>query len=697
MKKAEVCFIGRNEAVCRLPAQQLSRFLGQYINVKEWSLNNLDDLTGVVDSDVYITSSKVVYNVVKPHLPERKTIFIADRTINTEHLDHLLELDPTTKAIFATHSKETALMGIEMVKNFGIHHITMYPYYPGCQMELSSEINTVIITGSRNLVPPSIRTVIDLGAKGLDISTFAQLIHHLHLPLQILNKISNQYIHDIMAITVKRQQIASLNSALLNTVTQAIIAVDTEEEVTLLNPAAAKLLQLQEKEVIGQKMTRIAPEIDLRSVIRERQLLRHDFKQIGSSHYILDANPIIDTTGFVSGAVATIRPVSEVQELETKVRRELRLSGNLAKYSFSDIIGESPELKNAIQLATHFAKTESTILLEGESGTGKEMFAQAIHNLSPRKHGGFVAINFAALPENLIESELFGYDEGAFTGAKKGGKPGLFEEAHKGTIFLDEIGDASLEVQKRLLRVLEEREVRRVGGRAVTPVDVRVVAATNKNLVQLVESGKFRGDLYYRLCTLPINIPSLAARGGDIIKLIDFFSRKSYGYPLRLHSELSAFLQRYSWPGNIRELQNIVIYLYNVVGWNEASIEHLPSYITGKGPKAPVAFSDVQIEKDTDGFVHELEMQNVRKEVAAILAEIKSACAVEKKGLGRNALLKRLELLNLGWSEYKVRHWLKILIKNGYLIAGATKQGNKVTEKGNELLQSLDSWKHRDV
>lgn len=234
MKKAEVCFIGRNEAVCRLPAQQLSRFLGQYINIKEWSLNDLDDLTGVVDSDTYIASSKEVYNVVRPHLPENKTIFIADRTINTEHLNSLLELNPTTKAIFATHSKETALMGIDMVNNFGINHITIYPYYPGCQMEIPSDIDTVIITGSRNLVPPSMRTVIDLGAKVLDISTFAQLIHYLQLPLRVLNRISNQYIQDIMAITVKRQQIASLNRTLLNTVTQAIIAVNADENVTLL-------------------------------------------------------------------------------------------------------------------------------------------------------------------------------------------------------------------------------------------------------------------------------------------------------------------------------------------------------------------------------------------------------------------------------------------------------------------------------
>lgn len=690
MKKADVCFVGRNEVVCRLPAQQLSRFLGQYINIKEWSLNDLDDLTGIVASDTYITSSKEVYDVVKPHLPEEKTIFIADRTISTEHLDHLLELAPTTKAIFATHSKETALMGIEMIKNFGINHITMVPYYPGCEMELTDEIDTVIITGSRNLIPKSIRTVVDLGAKGLDISTFAQLIHHLQLPLQILNKISNQYIHDIMAITVKRQQIASLNRTLLNTVTQAIIAVNTEENITLLNPAAENLLQLQEKRVIGQKITRIAPAIDLSSVIQDNQLLQHDFKQIGSSHYIVDANPIVDTTGFVSGAVATIRPVSEVQELETKVRRELKLSGNLAKYTFTDIIGESPQLKKAIQFASQFAKTESTILLEGESGTGKEMFAQAIHNLSPRKHGSFVAINFAALPENLIESELFGYDDGAFTGAKKGGKPGLFEEAHNGTIFLDEIGDASLEVQKRLLRVLEEREVRRVGGRAVTPVDVRVVAATNKNLVQLVKSGKFREDLYYRLCTLPINIPSLSARGDDIIKLIDFFSRKSYRYPLRLHPELSVFLQRYSWPGNIRELQNIVIYLYNVVGWDEALISHLPLYLTNKELTTPAALLAAQAKENTDSFIHELEMQNIRQEVATILTEIKSACTVDKKGLGRNALVSRLELLKLGWSEYKVRHWLKILAKGGYLVVGTTKQGSKITEKGLSLLRSLE-------
>jgi transcriptional regulator with PAS, ATPase and Fis domain len=230
---------------------------------------------------------------------------------------------------------------------------------------------------------------------------------------------------------------------------------------------------------------------------------------VRDSYFIISASPLTNDVGDIRGAVVTTRPVNEVEELETKVRRTLRRKGHNAKHNFGEIIDQSSPLIKAVELAKKFAKTGLTVLLEGESGTGKELFAQAIHNHSPRKNGPFVAINFAALPENLVESDLFGYEDGAFTGAKKGGKPGLFEEAHQGTIFLDEIGDATLNVQKKLLRVLEEREVRRVGGSTVTPIDVRVIAATNQNLEEMVQKGEFRKDLFYRICTLPVFIPSL--------------------------------------------------------------------------------------------------------------------------------------------------------------------------------------------
>ncbi len=226
-------------------------------------------------------------------------------------------------------------------------------------------------------------------------------------------------------------------------------------------------------------------------------------------------------------------------------------------------------MKDLIKLGNQLALSESTVLIEGESGTGKELFAQGIHMASRRSSGPFVPVNFAALPYSLLESELFGYEEGAFTGAQKGGKIGLLEAAHGGTLFLDEIGDAPLEFQVRLLRVLQEKQIRRVGGRKIIPIDVRVVVATNRNLFNEVEHGRFREDLFYRVSVLPVKIPSLRHRKEDISYLLQYFML-AYGQKnIKQLNELFEpetidYLSNYDWPGNVRQLMNVVEYVCHI-------------------------------------------------------------------------------------------------------------------------------------
>lgn len=241
-------------------------------------------------------------------------------------------------------------------------------------------------------------------------------------------------------------------------------------------------------------------------------------------------------------------------------RKKLHDQGLMAKYQFTDIMGGSLLLINTITQARKFARTRSTVLITGESGTGKELFAQSIHNESDRRRGPFVAVNCAALPENLLESELYGYEEGAFTGAKRGGKPGLFELAHGGTIFMDEIGELGPQLQVRLLRVIQQKEVMRVGGDKVMSVDVRIITATNRNLLEAVKKGNFREDLYYRLNVLPLNVPPLRERTEDIPPLFThFLNRNRAGKALgNIPAQILSRLKGYSWPGNVRELENLV-------------------------------------------------------------------------------------------------------------------------------------------
>ena len=262
-------------------------------------------------------------------------------------------------------------------------------------------------------------------------------------------------------------------------------------------------------------------------------------------------------------SVETLLVFQEISELQKKMhsaQKQFCLNGFVAKSSFGNIIGTGPAIQKAKKIAAKYAKSSVTILLESETGTGKELFAQSIHNASNRKHGPFVAVNCATFSETLLESELFGYEEGAFTGAHKGGKIGLLELAHQGTIFLDEIDAISPSLQSRLLRVLQEKEILRVGGNRIINVDVRFIAATNKKLYNLVKEGKFREDLYFRLNVLNLRLPPLRERIEDIPHLIDFFIHKSKGRSknVNISSKGIEILQKYDWPGNVRELEKIM-------------------------------------------------------------------------------------------------------------------------------------------
>ncbi len=261
------------------------------------------------------------------------------------------------------------------------------------------------------------------------------------------------------------------------------------------------------------------------------------------------------------GRVVSLLNAAQIQTTEDQLRKKLHYKGHQAKYSFDHLITRSPRMLECIQEAKAYALTDFNIVVVGETGTGKELISQSIHAFSHRAENNFVALNCAALPENLLESELFGYVEGAFTGAAKGGKPGLFEIAHNGTIFLDEISEIPLGLQGRLLRVLQEREIMRLGDNRIIPINIRVIAATNKNLEDLVHAGKFRSDLYYRLYVLQLNLPALRERREDIPLLVQGFirqfqAREGLTTPLELSEADFRLLQDRPWRGNIRELRN---------------------------------------------------------------------------------------------------------------------------------------------
>ncbi|MZQ98392.1 MAG: AAA family ATPase [Acidaminobacter sp.] len=337
------------------------------------------------------------------------------------------------------------------------------------------------------------------------------------------------------------------------------VAIDNFGQITLVNNFIKRVFQTGSEELTGKNIKESLPLIgNLVDFLNPDVQASSDV--INTGDYTLLYNRIrLVNDDVIVGAMATLKDIRQVQAEDQRIRLKQYADGLYAKYNFSDLIGSNIDFVNSKKMAESFAKTDSTILITSESGTGKELFAQAIHNASPRAKGPFVAINCASLAESILESELFGYVEGAFTGTRKSGKPGVFEMAKGGTIFLDEIGELPVNLQSKLLRVLQERSVMRLGDDKIIPVDVRVIAATNRNLVENVKGGTFRKDLFFRLNVLRLTLPPLNKRGDDLLQLASFFLKK-HGVEKEapLSEDVTYLLQNYSWPGNIRELENLM-------------------------------------------------------------------------------------------------------------------------------------------
>jgi len=453
---------------------------------------------------------------------------------------------------------------------------------------------------------------------------------------------------NIYSLSLREKEKAERFKAILDHSTDGIIVLDKNDVITIFNPAAEKIFDISADQVLNRSIKNNINRKYFCNIYGDGKYQLNKLVKVKNKQIVLNRVPIM-VGDEQRGLVMTFQEISQIQKLEQKVRTELYKKGLVAKYNFDDIIGESKLIKDTINQAKKIGRTSSTIMLTGETGTGKELFAQSIHNISHRKDGPFVAINCAALPENLLESELFGYEEGAFTGAKKGGKIGMFELAHGGTIFLDEVGEIPLSLQGRLLRVLQEREVLRVGGDYIFNVDIRVIAATNVDLYQKVKEGKFREDLYFRLNVLDLRIPSLRERKEDIPLLVMNFIQEmntKHGTKIKdITDSAMELIKEYDWPGNIRQLQNFtekMCILSNTSVINESLVRQLLNLGLQKTERMNAA-KENRAETITLDIrnIKDIELQII-KEASKVFKGNKTLLA-EKLGMSRTTLWKRLK------------------------------------------------------
>ena len=448
-------------------------------------------------------------------------------------------------------------------------------------------------------------------------------------------------------------------TTVLNHSEEGIVVFDPEGKIQVFNKAAERIFSVSADKALGTHIGSVFPEyLQLREERAESSFpgMSGASEVVKSDRFSLSVfSAKMTLRGEPKGCLLTIQDISKILQLETQIREKLHQHGHVARHNFSDIIGSSPRISDAVNTARFYAETDSTVMIIGKTGTGKEMFAQSIHNASGRKNGPFVAVNCAALPEPLLESELFGYAEGAFTGASKGGKAGLFELAHRGTLFLDEISEIDMSLQVKLLRVIQEKEIRRVGHDRIIPIDVRIITATNRNLFDLVMAGAFREDLFYRLNVLELYLPELKDRREDIPALVDFWMEQfdksgRRGVPV-FDAQAMRLLRDFDWPGNVRQLKNIcerLLVLHRGGAISAEAVERTLGAAAARKKVEPTerahssagAFAGIiSAEKKTrDG---ELILDALRK------ANFQKGAAAELLGISRASLWRKMKTLGL--------------------------------------------------
>jgi transcriptional regulator with PAS, ATPase and Fis domain len=417
------------------------------------------------------------------------------------------------------------------------------------EYEIKQKIETAVSNGAGIIIGDAVaaRIAAEKGLKcELVISGREAILSAIKDALQINN-----------AIVHEREKNLLLN-AVVEHLNEGIVITDSTFKIKTFSPFAEHIFKISRENALEKKITEIGKHLGftLPKLSNSVQIV-----SIDSKHYSASIIEII-LDGEIKGFVYRFQDTTNIQELEEKIRKSLAKDMLVARTRFNHIVGNSTAISNTIRIAKKYASVDTTVLIYGESGTGKEMFAQSIHNASERKSGPFVAINCATIPSDLLESKLFGYEEGAFTGASKGGKRGVFELAHNGTLFLDEIGEMDLMTQARMLRVLQEKLVMRIGGEKNVPVNVRIIAASNKNLNEEVAKNRFRVDLFYRINVLKIYIPALHERENDVILLADHFLQHYcaiFKKPhIRLSDKITEGFKKYDWPGNVRHLENVI-------------------------------------------------------------------------------------------------------------------------------------------
>ena len=625
---------------------------GLFSDVADISVFSMLDgsAAGVLErADLFVASTDAYGSPeeLAKHIPLDSQTMAIEASFRWSELRKLKELPAGSKVLFVNMTETMAREAIAQLEQFGITHIHWIPFYPGASLE--EDVHIAVTPDEMRYVPPKMETVIDIGQRVCTSGMMIEIALRLGLESLLEGPAFQEYARSVATSNYSFDQmfarsvrLESLFHILLESLEDGVIGINEKGEIFACSRQAEDMTCVSAALIQGKRCEEVFPYIPFAACLRARQTLPAKVIKVNSVNLSVEVVPVIRQNACI-GAFALLQRFNDVEVRQNELRGQLLHKGYYAKYSFDDVIGQSAAIRRTKETLTRMANSESPILLIGETGTGKELFAHAVHRASRRAAGPFLAINVAAFPENLLESELFGYEEGAFTGAKKGGRPGLFELAHRGTLFLDEVEGMSPALQIKLLRTLQEREVMRVGGNRIIHVDVRIVAATNEALERKVREGTFRREL-----------------NGDF----------------RLTEPVQDFFRHHTWPGNIRELRNVVEY-FIYTDHRDITMEDLPPTLLLSGDalsrpaSAPAARQDAPAPSMSDSF-------------RFVLAQLYAASEAGTP-MGRDKLLQKARESHVPLSQQEVRTILSEMAEQGLARVSRGRGGSQLTPKGREL------------
>lgn len=642
----------------------------------------IDQLTehSLITADLVLVMASSRWNIMKAYVDDPSKIIVIKRTFLKKDIYPLYNIPKNSDVLVVNDVAETILESVSALYHIGIRHINLIPYEEGHDYH---GIKYAISPSEVDFIPDYIQEVIDIGNRVIDISTMLFIMSTLELQDKEIQNNFYQYYQKILSpndnmedhynkLLVRTEEL----DYLLDLSHDGILLTDQSGKILISNKVFAQIFEIK-KPIEGEYLHEILPSIGVKNYYSAKTL--DDIITYKNKTINLEKKEIVHYNKEIK-MYFSFQEVTYIKKLEQNLTQKLRQKGQIARYSFDDIVTKSPTVKNIISKSRKIAQSDLTVLITGESGTGKEVLAQALHNASNRSKQPFIAINAAAIPEHLLESELFGYSSGSFTGALKEGKKGIFERANNGTIFLDEIGDMPNHLQSKLLRVLQEKQITPIGADHIIEIDVRVIAATHKNLVDMVQEGQFRQDLFYRLNVFSIDLPPLRKRKEDILLLLRHFTDNRYD----IEPNCETLLNAYDWPGNIREIGNVAHYITTLDESKTITVESLPHYIR----QTPLPANEMILDPKNDQLVllekHEKEVVFKTLNAIFFLNNI-------GKTAGRKHLISCLNKENIILQESALRKILSDLNQSNFIDIKKGRSGSYITEKGISFLKKQDS------